>query len=498
VNRTMNHLNIMSTKRRKIEEALNNFKQCQSDIINFLPDATFVIDREGKVIAWNQAIEEMTGIMAQDILGKGNYEYAIPFHGNRKPILIDLIFTPNKEVEKDYLFIKNDREALVAETPLLNINGKKAILWTKATPLYDSHGQIIGAIESIRDITELRKAEQALEAERQRLYAVLNELPAMLFLLARDYSFRFVNRFFQERYGNPERKTCYELMYHRLTPCENCPTSKVFQTQKPQEWIWNSPDERTYTIYDYPFIDVDGTLLVLEMGIDITERKKLEQEILRLDRLNLIGEMAAGLAHEIRNPMTTVRGFLQILSNKKSQTEYRTYYNLMIEELDQANMIITEFLSLAKNKVVHLQAQNLNEIVMSLYPLIKADALLTDKYVQLDLGEIPVLKLDLKEIRQLILNLARNGLEAMSPGGVLTISTFIDNEAVVLSVKDQGKGIEPELLEKLGTPFLTTKDTGTGLGLPICYSIAARHHAKIKVDTDSTGTCFYVRFKQIV
>lgn len=242
-------------------------------------------------------------------------------------------------------------------------------------------------------------------------------------------------------------------------------------------------------------IEYNSQYAIMGNVIDITERKQMEKEIARLDRLNLISEMAAGIGHEIRNPMTTVRGLLQVLGGKKVCIQYKEYYDLMIEELDRANSIITEYLSLARNKVVDLKAQNLNNIVQALSPLIQADAMVSDKYYQVELKDIPDLLLDEKEIRQLILNLVRNGLEAMSPRGILTIRTFADSEKVVLAVQDQGKGIEPRLLERMGTPFFSTKDNGTGLGLAVCYSIAARHNGTIKVETGPKGTTFYVWFR---
>lgn len=234
---------------------------------------------------------------------------------------------------------------------------------------------------------------------------------------------------------------------------------------------------------------------VLSLKEEIARREQMEKEMARLDRLNLVGEMAAGIGHEIRNPMTTVRGFLQLMGEKDKYAQDKEFLQLMIEELDRANSIITEFLSLAKNKAVDLKEQNLNTIIESLFPLIQADALVSDKNIEKAAGKIPALFLDEKEIRQLILNLVRNGLEAMSSGGQLTISTYAEGEEVVLAVQDEGEGIAQETLEKLGTPFFTTKDQGTGLGLAVCYSIAARHNAAIRVETAATGTTFFVRFK---
>nr|WP_315989878.1 ATP-binding protein [Desulforamulus aquiferis] len=166
----------------------------------------------------------------------------------------------------------------------------------------------------------------------------------------------------------------------------------------------------------------------------------------------------------------------------------------MIEELDRANSIISEFLSMGSNKISEFTIGNLNTIVNAIVPLIQADALSQNKYLLLEINEIANLLLNPNEIRQLILNLCRNGLEAMEEGNYLTIKTYQEANRVVLAVTDQGSGIKPEVLEKIGTPFLSTKDNGTGLGLGVCYGIANRHNAKIDIQTGSKGTTFFVKF----
>lgn len=227
---------------------------------------------------------------------------------------------------------------------------------------------------------------------------------------------------------------------------------------------------------------------------DVTERKKTELEMARLDRLNLVGEMAAGIAHEIRNPMTAARGFIQLLGEREECKPFKGYFSLITEELDRANLIITGFLSLAKHNLLQLRRQNLNSIVENLLPLVRADAATRDLYVHTVLNKIPDLLLDEKEIRQLVLNLCRNALEVMSPGDVLTLRTYVNGQEIVLAVQDQGTGIEPEVLAKLGTPFFTTKEQGTGLGLAVCFCIAHRHNATVNVKTGPTGSTFLVRF----
>ncbi|HHY74318.1 MAG TPA: response regulator [Bacillus bacterium] len=238
--------------------------------------------------------------------------------------------------------------------------------------------------------------------------------------------------------------------------------------------------------------EIEGEQCIISVITDITEREQLEKELTRLDRLNLIGEMAAGIAHEVRNPMTTVSGFLQLAKSK--QDIHLEYIDLMLTELNRANDIIKEFLTLAKNKATDRKLQNLNEIIKALYPLIQAEAVLSNKSVTLDLNNCQSLYLDEKEIRQLILNIALNGLEAMAQGGTLTIKTYCTDEGVILEIADEGCGIDRETLEKIGTPFFTTKDTGTGLGLAVCYSVASRHHADICINTSKEGTTFSVQF----
>lgn len=614
----------------KAKAALLTAHQQLIDIIEFLPDATFVVDRNRTVVAWNKAIEELTGIRKEEILGKGDHAYAVPFYGSARPILIDFVFQEEEEIRDEYLSFTKKENTLYAEifVPMV-YNGKGAYLWGMASPLYDSNGNLIGGIESIRDINdrkraeiELRLSEERLTAERRRLYSLLDQLPAFVCLQAPDYSFRFANRYFRDHIGNPDHMYCYGIYADRKEPCKKCSTFGVLKTKKPHAWEWSTNKGEIYQVFNYPFHDADGSQLVLVLGIDITEqkllhrelreseeryrqlvelspdviavhnedrilfinkvganlvgadspeeiiglpiknfihpdyeenvrervkqlqitgkappdqekiirldgtsvdveitgallnyqgepviqvvirditeRKKTEAEMARLGRLNLIGQMAAGIGHEVRNPMTAIRGFLQILESKPECRKYYEYFELMIGELDRANAIITEFLSLAKNKPSGFEKQNLNELVEALVPLVTADAMNSDKYIQLELNDIPDLMLNEKEIRQLILNLTRNGLEAMAPEGCLTIRTYRDREEIILAVQDQGKGITPEAFEKMGTPFFTTKDSGTGLGLAVCYNIAARHKASIQAETGPAGTTFFVRFKMLL
>jgi PAS domain S-box-containing protein len=148
-----------------------------ANLINFVPDAVFAINTEGVVIAWNRTIEEMTGVLAKDMLGKGDYEYAIPFYGERRPLLIDISLLPDEEIEKKYQSLRHIGRILVAETLDARPKDRKTYLWGMATPLTDSKGTVIGAIESIRDITELKETERTLRVSQEKYSKLFHSSP---------------------------------------------------------------------------------------------------------------------------------------------------------------------------------------------------------------------------------------------------------------------------------------------------------------------------------
>jgi signal transduction histidine kinase len=178
---TNKELIIEIKERKKAEEALNSARDQLLAIIEFLPDATFVVDQNKKVIAWNRAMEEMTGTHKQDILGKGDYAYSLPFYGEPRPILIDLIDKPNETIDSKYRQLVRTEKAINAESYATSLfNGKGAYLWSTASLLYDGEGQLVGSIESIRDITERKLAEEAIRKARDELELRVKERTAEL------------------------------------------------------------------------------------------------------------------------------------------------------------------------------------------------------------------------------------------------------------------------------------------------------------------------------
>lgn len=349
--------------------------------------------------------------------------------------------------------------------------------------------------EKIRNhLASLELLNNRLEESNTKLITIMQGISDGFFSLDRRWCFTFVNEETQKMLGREQThligKSIWEELPDFFGKCSLNNLHKVMEENISLHWEEQLPSEgRYYEFHAYPF--AQGLNVFFR---DITELKQKEQELSRLERLNLIGQMAAGISHEVRNPLTTVRGFLQMLKEKTDSAQKKEYMEIMISEIDRANGIITDFLSLAKANSDSTKMEDINEIITRIYPMLQADAFNDNKDVLTNLGVVPVLELNESEIRQLILNLVRNGLEETPPGGKVEISTYLETDRVVLAISDEGKGIPEEVQGKIGTPFMTTKETGTGLGLAISVGIARRHQAKFEFNTGQSGTTFYIKF----
>jgi PAS domain S-box-containing protein len=206
-------------ERKRAEAAVQETQKRIADILNFLPDAVLAIDNEGTVIGWNHAIERMTGVMAADMLGKGDHEHSLPFYGERRPILIDLVLMDDKEIEKKYDFIQRDNGRITSETFIPTLfGGKGAYLWGTASPLFDSAGNRTGAIEVIRDITDRKQAEETLQKRDAVLETLLNAPNDTIALLDRQGIFLGSNTVGARRLGKTIEEVTGKCAYDLLPP----------------------------------------------------------------------------------------------------------------------------------------------------------------------------------------------------------------------------------------------------------------------------------------
>ncbi|MFW6113077.1 MAG: PAS domain S-box protein [Thermodesulfobacteriota bacterium] len=253
-------------ERQQVEYRLRQSEARFTAFMQYLPGAAVMRDIEGRYIFANETWERLTGQKP------GQWQ---------EKVLEDIWPPPIAQTIKDvdFAILSTGRpEERLEEIELAD--GPHYFL-TQRFPIPDESGlpYMVGSIAL--DITDRQRAEAALALERQRFFDLLENLPAFIYLQALDYSLRFANREFRQRFGEPNGGTCYTLMWGRDEPCPDCPTFSVFHTGEPAEWEWIAPDDRIYQVYDYPFTDTDGTPLVLEMGIDITDRKQAEMEAAR-------------------------------------------------------------------------------------------------------------------------------------------------------------------------------------------------------------------------
>jgi len=273
--------------RRETEFSLIESEKRLADIINFLPDATFAIDKSGKIIAWNLAIENMTGVSALEMLGKGDFAYALPFYGKPRPILIDLIFESEETIKGSYSNIIREKNILIAETALPRPRGRTSILMGTASPLYDRYGKIVGAIESIRDITDFKNTEVRLSDARKDREVIFRAIghPAMVLdpdhriIDANDVTMRETGNTLDELKGRP----CYEIFHGSgcSGPPEGCPFEKMKLSGTPESTEMEvEAFDGYYQVSCTPIYDTSGNLeKVIHIAMDVTERRRAQEEL---------------------------------------------------------------------------------------------------------------------------------------------------------------------------------------------------------------------------
>lgn len=234
--------------------------------------------------------------------------------------------------------------------------------------------------------------------------------------------------------------------------------------------------------------------LNLTMFRDVTEKVEIQEQLRKSDTLNVIGELAAGIAHEIRNPMTALKGFVQLLK-EETKGKNPMYYQVITTELDRIETIINEFLLLAKPKAIKYQMKDVSQIMKETVDLLKAQAVLHN--VQIDVHyvrSLPKIYCEPNQLKKVFINLIKNAIEVMPKGGTITVHLDrTDTKQIQVSIHDEGDGMPQEVINKLGEPFYTTKERGTGLGLMVSFKIIEEHNGTIKIDSQiGEGTTFHI------
>jgi two-component system, sporulation sensor kinase B len=234
---------------------------------------------------------------------------------------------------------------------------------------------------------------------------------------------------------------------------------------------------------------------VFEQLEDIIEKSMVFRELQRAEKMNAIGQLAASVAHEIRNPMTVVKGFLQIfLAKDEMSEEERMYIRLMIEEMNRAETIINDYLSLAKPDLEKTESIDCKELAEKAMDLMNSYAKMSKNIIMLTpvLDQVTV-RGNKNELHQVLINILKNGIEALKNGGELSLSLYAEGQYGVFEISDTGIGMTGEELQRLGTAFYSLKEKGTGMGLTVCYQIVDRMKGKIDVKSEKDiGTTFKI------
>lgn len=246
--------------------------------------------------------------------------------------------------------------------------------------------------------------------------------------------------------------------------------------------------------FEYTLIQMAGIWMVVYLIEHMYKSLRMEQEIQRTEKLYAMGELAASVAHEIRNPLTVVRGFIQLFGQQQITIEKRQdYIKIMLEELNRAEEIISDYLTFARPHVEKRERIEIGERIQQVVGVMTSYAMLSNVEIHMEVEPELEVELNRSQFSQCLINLMKNAVEAMPQGGILTVRGFQQGEMVIVEVSDTGKGMSMKEIKRLGHPFYSTKEKGTGLGLMVCYRIVEAWGGKVTVrSVQGKGTCFSV------
>ncbi len=513
-------------ERKRAEEALRNAHQQLVEIIEFLPDPTFVIDGQGKVIAWNQAIESLSGVPKQQMIGQGDHAYSVPFFGSRQPMLIDLLNQPLDHVDPTYAFVRRVGDKLYAESYLPQLHeGRGAHLWGMAAPLYDTHGKRWGAVEVIRDITEHKHDEESLRRTVATLRSVFLAAPTGIGIVANRTLLEVNDRILamsgytrEELVGQSAR-----ILYPTQEDFDFVGQEKYRQIRQTGtgtvETRWRRKDGAIIDVLlSSTPLDPDNLQAgVTFTALDITDRKRAEEELRRTrDQAQAANQakdrFLAAVSHELRTPLMPVMLLASSLEREPAlPSELRQEMATIREHIGLEKRLVDDLLDFTaiyagklhlRFKQSHLHAALL-AAVATCRPEIERKRLTLD--VSLQAGR-DRLQADPDRLTQIFWNLLQNAAKFTPAGGRIEVHTVDDDaQRILVRISDTGQGIDPQTMPRLFKPFEQGPRTtmqhygGLGLGLAIAHTLTESHGGTIELAStaEHCGTTFHLRFPLI-
>ncbi|MDQ0896624.1 PAS domain-containing sensor histidine kinase [Paenibacillus sp. V4I7] len=338
-----------------------------------------------------------------------------------------------------------------------------------------------------RDITERKRSQRLLEEREQSYKSLVENNPDAIFVLDLNGQILHMNSATEKITGYQQEELLHQTFSHLMVDGDQSKVLNLFEESAKGESNNTEvaiTNKKGYSIdlslKMVPIIINDKIDGVYGIAKDMTERKRTEELLLKSEKLSVVGQLAAGVAHEIRNPLTSLRGFVQLLQTKMDN--YDEYFQIMLAELDRINYIVSEFLVIAKPQAVSFEMKDLRKILQDVISLLDTQAILSDVQIHTTFdSDIPLINCEENQLKQVVINILKNAIEAMIDGGTIEILMKVDDDTIVIRFIDQGCGISEERIAMLGEPFYTTKEKGTGLGLMVSQKIIEAHHGSLHI-----------------
>jgi len=298
----------------------------------------------------------------------------------------------------------------------------------------------------------------------------------MVYFTDMDYTMRSINKAVSDRLGLPEEevigKKCYEVFHGMKEPWQACPHHKTVETKKSYiEEVVDPRSDETFLTSTSPIFDTAGNFLgAVHIVRDITELKQIRERLAGAERMAALGEVAAKVAHEIRNPLVSIGGFAQRLENKLDGN-LKEYATIIAREVRRLENILRDILGFVREVRLSIRSVDINALVRNVLSLVESEIAERRIVVESSFGEIPHVQLDSDRIKEAFLNIVNNSLQAVGTHGKISVKTYPANGNVVVEIGDSGTGIAEKDLPFIFDPFYTTKPMGTGLGLAITRRI---------------------------
>jgi len=471
--------------RKKMERDLQQAHAELDQIFQTASVAMRLVDSDYKVLKINKTFEILTGINEIDAIGRKCHEI---FSG-------PTCFTEECPIHS----ILSDLETVESYVDKKRTDGKTIPCILTATPFVGPEGNIIGVVESFRDITELKKAQDAIASERDKLGRILSHLQDGVSIISHDHVVEYQNDIFDKHFGVCVGKTCHAATHGRRQPCNPCLMKSAVETGQIQQAEFETPDGRSFEKAYTPVTDVDNQQKVVALWRDVTDKKAATVAMMRAEQLAALGELAAGVAHEINNPINGIINYAQILVNKTEEGDVMHDIAVrLIKEGDRIARIVKGLLSFARRRHEDKTDISIKDILSDSMTLTAAQLRNDNITIKTDLpDDLPNIKAQAQEIEQVFVNIISNARHALNEkfsgphaDKILAITTETITSAgrssVRVSFKDNGTGIPAAVIDKVMNPFFSTKTEGkrTGLGLSISHGIVEEHGGRFSIESE--------------